>query len=156
MNGQKGFTLIELMIVVAIIGILAAIAIPQYQNYVARSQVAEAFTLMDGAKTDIQNNLQSNSCTKASGKDDTYNGKYGVLTVSGTPTEAATTSAADTADSGCTLSYKFNDTGVSSKIANLLVNAKLANNGTLSNNSSSVSTDFLPKSFTDTSTAKSK
>jgi type IV pilus assembly protein PilA len=48
---QKGFTLIELMIVVAIIGILAAVAIPAYGDYTARAQAAEAFTLLDGLKT---------------------------------------------------------------------------------------------------------
>jgi type IV pilus assembly protein PilA len=52
-RAQKGFTLIELMIVVAIIGILAAIAIPAYQNYTIRAQVTEGLSLADGWKTAI-------------------------------------------------------------------------------------------------------
>ncbi|MFV3091147.1 pilin [Pseudomonas sp. GW6] len=51
---QKGFTLIELMIVVAIIGILAAIAIPQYQNYVAKSQVSRVMSETGALKTVVE------------------------------------------------------------------------------------------------------
>ncbi|WP_290003075.1 pilin [Faucicola atlantae] len=54
MNAQKGFTLIELMIVIAIIGILAAIAIPQYQNYIARSQVNRVMGELSSVKTAIE------------------------------------------------------------------------------------------------------
>lgn len=59
MNAQKGFTLIELMIVVAIIGILAAIAIPQYQNYIAKSQVSRAMGETGAIKTAYEDCLNN-------------------------------------------------------------------------------------------------
>jgi type IV pilus assembly protein PilA len=57
---QKGFTLIELMIVVAIIGILAAIAIPAYQDYTVRSKVTEGLNIASSAKVSVSEGFQSN------------------------------------------------------------------------------------------------
>jgi type IV pilus assembly protein PilA len=59
---QKGFTLIELMIVVAIIGILAAIAIPAYSNYTAKAKFSEVITMTGGLKTGVETCVQDGSC----------------------------------------------------------------------------------------------
>ena len=58
---QKGFTLIELMIVVAIIGILAAVALPAYQDYTKRARVSEALSLMSGAKASVTEYYSTNN-----------------------------------------------------------------------------------------------
>lgn len=69
-HAQKGFTLIELMIVVAIIGILAAIAIPQYQDYVARSQVNRGYSELSALKTAVEENLMRGNAIDFNMSDD--------------------------------------------------------------------------------------
>lgn len=58
-SAQQGFTLIELMVVVAIIGVLAAVAIPSYQDYSARGQTADAVTMLDGLKVPMAEQYSS-------------------------------------------------------------------------------------------------
>ncbi|HHL3638017.1 TPA: pilin, partial [Neisseria gonorrhoeae] len=69
---QKGFTLIELMIVIAIVGILAAVALPAYQDYTARAQVSEAILLAEGQKSAVTGHYLNN------GKWPANNGDAGV------------------------------------------------------------------------------
>ena len=115
-KAQKGFTLIELMIVVAIIGILAAVAIPAYQDYIARAQVSEAVSLTAGGKTPMAEYMADKGQWPANASDVMGNqsGKYtSTVTISaGAGTTAAT----------ATLEARIKTTGVNSAITSGLLN----------------------------------
>lgn len=99
---QKGFTLIELMIVVAIIGILAAIAIPQYQNYIAKSQVSRVMSETGSLKTVIETCILDGKTAATCELGWTASNLLGA---SGDAGDAGGSTAADTGQGGLVIGY---------------------------------------------------
>lgn len=150
---QKGFTLIELMIVVAIIGILAAIAIPAYQDYIARSQMTEAMTLASGLKTNVTEVFaQDGTCP-----DNTTaaEGIAAAADIKGSYVASVATGGTAAATGGCTITATMNATGVSTGIVSKTLTLTLSNADKGSNVwecTSDAAQKYLPKACTGSGT----
>lgn len=149
---QQGFTLIELMIVVAIIAILAGIAIPQYQNYIARSQFAEGMSLASGQKVGVTESYSSGgSCP-----DNSTAAADGIplfTDITGNYVKSVKVGGTAGASGGCTIIAAFKDSGVSSGLAGKDVTLTMldADKGSVKwECRSSVAAKYLPRVCTTT------
>ena len=153
MQKQQGFTLIELMIVVAIIGILAAIAIPQYQNYTTRASLSEGLSLASSARTAVAETFQS------SGNWPTSNAEAGLpaegeissdvvsqVAVNGPGTDAGE-------DAGSSVVITYNAVGNVTANSTITLQASNANAGSITwDCTSTIDNQYLPQNCRTTGT----
>ena len=137
-NLQKGFTLIELMIVVAIIGILAAVAIPAYQDYIARAQAVEPINLMGGARVAIDEEISTNGAFPSGDL-----ASLGIKT-SGTYTSTIEVTASATDGTG-TLTATFKSSGVNANLMGKTITYTRDTAGEWDCSPGDVEAKYLPK-----------
>lgn len=122
---QKGFTLIELMIVVAIIGILAAVAIPAYTDYTARAQMSEAVELLGGLKTPVSEFIADKGYAPSTA---TLSSDLGAV-VSGKYVQAITSSSTTTTAGAATFTATMKSAGVAASIASKTLTLEVTADG---------------------------
>ena len=123
---QNGFTLIELMIVIAIIGVLAAVAVPAYQDYIAKAQMTEGMSIAEAVKSEVSLAFANDKVCPANASAAASGANIALSTdIKGKYVLSVTTAGTATDTGGCTVTSQFNSTGVNSKLSGKKMQFKL-------------------------------